>query len=359
MDENESCAKAVANENATLSSIGNRAGETPRHVIDEPPTPEGSSPVTTDADTSPAPRRASVKQIEANRKNALHSRGPTTREGKQVSRLNALKYGLRTKELIIPGQEDPAEFEAILRELYDDWEPKGHTELHLVEQIALAEWRLRRVYRAELGEIRSQMASRVASEASEVEDEIEQAFDHFRERLPQILGKSTAGIAYLRGAVLDALDELQGQGTVSEDACDYLELVFGTGTDSSGTTLRARFLEETPEEEENEENPESDGERRVRLTRAKKKAARNLLEMTLENLDRQERKLRKQERTAHEIAQQQLSIPECPELERLERYETAIKRDLHRTINLLERLQRQRRGEPTLPTVNVKLSRDD
>ena len=83
------------------------------------------------------------------------------------------------------------------------------------------------------------------------------------------------------------------------------------------------------------------------------------MEITLGNLERRERKLRKQERTALEIAQQQLSIPEGPELERLERYETAIKRDLHRTIDLLERLQRQRRGEPTLPTVNVKLSRDD
>ena len=228
-------AKSADDEGAILSSMRNRAAgentaEEARPIIDGPPTPEGQSPATKDADTSPPPRRTSVKQIEANRRNALRSTGPTTPEGKQVSRLNALKYGLRAKELIIPGQEDPAELEAILRELCEDWKPEGHTEFHLVEQIGLAEWRLRRVYRAELGEIRSQMASRVASEASEVEDEIEQAFHHFPERLPEILGKSTAGIAYLRGAVLDALDELQSQGTVSEDACDYLELVFGTET---------------------------------------------------------------------------------------------------------------------------------
>jgi hypothetical protein len=56
--------------------------------------------------------------------------------------------------VIIPGQEDPAELEAISRELCEDWEPYGHTEVQLVEQIGLAEWRLRRVRRAELGEIR-------------------------------------------------------------------------------------------------------------------------------------------------------------------------------------------------------------
>ena len=60
----------------------------------------------------------------------------------------------------------------MLRELSEDWEPEGHTELHLVEQIALAEWRLRRVCRAELGEIRKQMASSTASHAeAEIEDD--------------------------------------------------------------------------------------------------------------------------------------------------------------------------------------------
>lgn len=139
-------------------------------IVGEPLTPERHSPVTKDAATSPTPRRTSVKQSEANRRNALHSTGPTTPEGKQASRFNALRHGLRAKEIIIPGQEDPAEFEAILRELYEDWEPEGHTELHMVEQIGLAEWRLRRVHRAELGEIRTQLASQMASEATEIED---------------------------------------------------------------------------------------------------------------------------------------------------------------------------------------------
>jgi hypothetical protein len=133
-------------------------------AVNEPPTPQGQSPVTRDTDTTPAARPTSVRQIEANRRNALRSTGPKTPKGKQISRLNALTHGLRAKDVVIPGQEDPAEFEAILRELREDRKPQGHLEIHLVEQIGMALWRLRRVYRAENGEIRSQMASSTASD---------------------------------------------------------------------------------------------------------------------------------------------------------------------------------------------------
>jgi len=327
-------------------------------VVGKPPTPETQSAITKDADTSPAPRQTSVRQIEANRRNALRSTGPTTPQGKQASRLNALTHGLRAKEVIIPGQEDPPELEAILRELCADWEPEGHTELHFVEQIGLGEWRLRRVHRAELGEIRSQMSSQIASEASEVEDEIEEAFKHYPERLPQILEKSTAGIAYQRQEVEDALDELESEGEVSEISIDHLERVFGTETDSPITMLKVWFIEEMPEE--NEENVDSDGEPRRRRTSAKKKAAaRKHLDETLKDLDRQERKLHKQEKIDLEIVQQRLSIPQASELERLQRYEAAIKRDMDRAIDQLERLQRRRRGESQPPTLNVNVSSDD
>ena len=327
-------------------------------AVDEPLTPERHSPVIKDTATSPTPRRTSVKQIEANRKNALRSTGPTTPEGKQASRFNAVRHGLRAKEVIIPGQEDPAEFDAILRELCEDWEPEGHTERHLIEQVGLAEWRLRRVHRAELGEIRTQTASRMASKASEVENEIKQAFQRDPERLPHILAKSTTGIAYLREAVEDAFDELESEGTVSEVSIDELEQVFGEEADSPVTMLKIWFVEEMPEG--NEEDLDSDVEPRRRRTSAKKKAAaRKHLEMTLKDLDRQERKLHKQERIDLEIVRQRLSIPRANELESIQRYETAIKRDMYRAIDQLEHLQRRREGEPPPPTVNVNVSNDD
>jgi hypothetical protein len=120
------------------------------------------------------------------------------------------------------------------------------------------------------------------------------------------------------------------------------------------------FFEETPEEEE--EDLDTDSEPTAKEDKAgpdEKAAARKHLEMVLKDLDRRARKVCKQERTNLEIARQRLSIPQGLAIERIQRYVTAIKREMRRDIDQLERLQRRRRGEPLPPTVNVKVSKDD
>ena len=52
---------------------------------------------------------ATIKQINANRKNALLSRGPTSKLGKLNSSKNSLKHGLTAKQLVIG--ENLKEFE--------------------------------------------------------------------------------------------------------------------------------------------------------------------------------------------------------------------------------------------------------
>ena len=46
----------------------------------------------------------SDKSHESNRQNAQHSTGPKTPEGKKAASLNAVTYGLRTRSLIITGE---------------------------------------------------------------------------------------------------------------------------------------------------------------------------------------------------------------------------------------------------------------
>ncbi len=60
----------------------------------------------------------SVKQIEANRRNAQKSTGPKTNEGKEVSRLNVLKHGLLAEMLLLPDENVEA-FEQLREGLYD------------------------------------------------------------------------------------------------------------------------------------------------------------------------------------------------------------------------------------------------
>jgi len=50
----------------------------------------------------------SARKAEANRQNALKSTGPKTIEGKTAIRLNAVKHGLLSQELLLPGEDEAA-----------------------------------------------------------------------------------------------------------------------------------------------------------------------------------------------------------------------------------------------------------
>ncbi len=91
---------------------------------------------------------ATQKQIDANRKNAQKSTGPTSPDGKNVTKFNGLKHGLRAEHVVLPG-ENAAAFEAELKGWSDDWNPRSHTCAVLVERAASASWRLRRCVRVE------------------------------------------------------------------------------------------------------------------------------------------------------------------------------------------------------------------
>jgi len=86
---------------------------------------------------------SSLKQIEANRRNALKSTGPTSSEGKRRSRRNALRHGL-TAETIIAALEDAEDYEAFEAAVISDYEAESAVERELVLRLASVLWRLRR-----------------------------------------------------------------------------------------------------------------------------------------------------------------------------------------------------------------------
>ncbi len=90
----------------------------------------------------------SEKQHQANRRNAVLSTGPVTTEGKAAVRFNALRHGLRARSILLPG-ENAGEFHQLCADLESDWNPRTRTEQLLVEQMAVAQWKLARL---EVGE---------------------------------------------------------------------------------------------------------------------------------------------------------------------------------------------------------------
>jgi len=93
---------------------------------------------------------SSLKQIEANRRNALKSTGPTTDEGKERSRGNAVRHGL-TAETVIADLEDAEDYQAFEAAIIADYDARTAVERELVLRLASVLWRLRRAIGIESG----------------------------------------------------------------------------------------------------------------------------------------------------------------------------------------------------------------
>src|SRR6476620_5419407 len=95
---------------------------------------------------------SSSERLAANRANAQKSTGPTTLEGKEASKMNAVKHGILSREVLVAGEseEELAAFhESFRQELY----PEGARQEMLVDLIVTTHWRLRRLLAMESGDI--------------------------------------------------------------------------------------------------------------------------------------------------------------------------------------------------------------
>lgn len=87
-------------------------------------------------------KNTSQKQIDANRENGKKG-GVKTDEGKAVSKYNALKHGILSKQILFEG-EDEDELLTLEKRLRAELSPATEIELLLVDKIASNIWRLKR-----------------------------------------------------------------------------------------------------------------------------------------------------------------------------------------------------------------------
>ena len=100
----------------------------------------------------------SYRQIEANRRNALKSTGPTTEAGKQASRRNAVRHGL-TAATVISALEDAEDYKAFEAAFIADYDAQSAVERELVLRLASILWRLRRATTMETGLFEIQLSN--------------------------------------------------------------------------------------------------------------------------------------------------------------------------------------------------------
>ena len=85
-----------------------------------------------------------IKQIEANRKNAQKSTGPVSEIGKALVAKNAIRHGILSENVFVEEGERKT-YDNFCNEMLKDLKPQTVFENYLVDRIISTAWRLRRI----------------------------------------------------------------------------------------------------------------------------------------------------------------------------------------------------------------------
>ena len=154
---------------------------------------------------------STLKQIAANRRNALKSTGPSSENGKKQSRRNALKHGLAGAGLVLPPEESAA-VERRIAEWHSSLKPFDNYETWLLEVVAVESIRIDRC-RIQDRVLRDEQVRRACDTWDD--DQLRSAED-----LAAKLAKQPAVVAKLRSSIPGAsilLEHWQGLSRALEN----------------------------------------------------------------------------------------------------------------------------------------------
>lgn len=296
------------------------------------------------------------KQIAANRQNAAKSTGPSTEAGKALAARNSLKHGLLAKEIVITageGAENQDEFDALLADLKDQFEPQGALEEMLVEKIVASYWRLRRAHRFEVGLIRARLDS-VTGDFYADEDYANNHKNQTDEEIDRGIEQEKEGIKDWEKDKKD-LSKMHRGGKPLDEIADW---------DDNWEWLAEKVNDILPEMDE-DTTPDPKEMRQLLNTQANWsddqiwQAHIELCDDRIKYHKEQILALQKEKESNKLALQVQMklgSIPEGDDLNRLLKYEGAIERQFYKAIDQLERLQRLRKGDNVPAPVNIDLN---
>jgi len=268
--------------------------------------------------------RISQAKLDANRRNAQRSTGPTTERGKRAVRLNATTHGLTARDIVINAgdcRENEDLFNATMAKFRRDLKPVGVLEELLVDTIVECYWRLARARRFEAGSIR-QYGDAVRARVDRRRVELCAAAIALHEG--EALRRMTRGVEYLLQQ-LNLITEDVRAGRFTEESEKWLLSFFGDRVSikcdaldrgGSGTSIS--------------------NEIQILLLEALEGERRSLCIELEEAKQNEDLKI-----DAHVAA---LALPSQIAIDRLRRYEGPIFRELHRTLAELRRCQDRRRG---------------
>lgn len=286
----------------------------------------------------------SLKQLAANQRNAQKSTGPKTPNGRAVSKMNALKHGILSKEVLVSGikvKESRHELFKLHHRFWDELKPVGPVEEMLVDQIVTAHWRLRRALTAESGEIelnvdrgqwqRKTSHLKLTTLRWEMEEE------------PTLgMRDSAFGNSFMANQLRRVRAVVEAEGELTEAAIGEVKF--------RGKPYR---LTKELEELRQKVQPNPDGLSPEALRQRRKEEVLAYLDREIRHLSWSESRCEERERREEEAHQMAAVLPSAEVLEKIQRYETKLERQMFRALAQLERLQRMRRGEKVPAPMSV------
>jgi hypothetical protein len=295
-------------------------------------------------------KKISLKQIAANQANAQKSTGPKTPEGRAVSKMNALKHGIYSKEVLVRGlnlKENSREFDALYERFWQDLNPVGPVEEMLVGQIVTAHWRLRRTLRAESGEIALSVdgGQWQRSRHHPHWPWTGLTFPGHRVSDPVLeMQESAEGNSMMANWLCEVRVQVEEEGALTEAA---IKIPFFGKPNSLSRELEGLRLRLS--QNSDAADPASQREEN-------KKQALRAIDRKLERLEGCKADCENRENAEEEARQAAAVLPAPEVLDKILRYETTIQRQLYRALAQLERLQRMRQGEAVPVPMVMELS---
>ena len=280
--------------------------------------------------------------------------GPRTVQGKQKSRQNAVKHGIFSKAVVLPG-EPQAEFNALLGGLRTVFQPVGMFEDDLVEMLAVTRWRQRRLLLAEGAEIQ---AGREFNEWDLKQKHLDEAAKF---AIVQSNGGLIAKISNPEAletclGVLRRLKfNVEANGlNCNDNAMSLLSRVYGAFDEThwGNTLFRSYVVYSTtasyPEDVRKNGDYPSPEECKSNFLRELEIEETRLVAYQLRQLDVEAKKLI--------LESVRRSVPDSPRLDQLLRYGITLERTFDRTLSQLERAQRMRLGELVVSPLSVNVT---
>ena len=279
--------------------------------------------------------------------------GPATEDGKAVARWNSTRHGISSPAPVIPGLERAEDWTQHREGILESLSPAGALEENLAERVALMLWRLRRVTRFETGDISHGL--------EKVEDDIRD-----RKRMLRSFGESPYTATHPEDVRHEASHNKASHAALkrfvssqrgtekmlkSRDASSVIFGAYMTARKLSGQDFEAEDVElpGIPDDHDIYEPPPmkaTDVERCVEALASRVGLdAEEVLSHAVENADLEARsaalKLEQAQKEVEELRGER-ALPDEKVLEKIQKYESHLSRQLYHALHELENLQKHR-----------------